>query len=55
MTFALIGALIGAFLGFTNARRAKGNRLDILQYVVIFAMAGGLIGFILAIILVRST
>lgn len=55
MSFALIGALIGAFLGYTNARRAKGNRLDMLQYAVTFAIAGGLIGFIIAIIFVRSS
>ena len=54
MTFALIGALIGGFLGYSNARRSTGHRLDLLQYAVIYAMAGGLLGFILAIVFVRS-
>ena len=54
MPLALIGALIGAFLGFRRAKSGGGNRLDVLQYCAIYAIAGGLIGFIAAIVIVRT-
>lgn len=54
MFFALIGAIIGAAFGVTRARRAKGNRLDMLQYAAGYGLAFALAGFILAIIVVRS-
>ena len=53
MPLAAIGLVLGALLGATRARRAKGNRLDMLQYAAGYGIAGALLGFILAIIVVR--
>ena len=54
MTLALIGALIGAAFGALRARKADGNRLDIIQYASVYGIAFALIGMIIAITLVRS-
>lgn len=45
-----VAALIGAISGWITARRRKGNRADIAQFVVVFAIAFGLAGLILTII-----
>lgn len=39
-------ALLGAIAGGGIAARRNGNRLDILQYAVIYAIAFGLVGLI---------
>lgn len=54
MTLALIGLIIGAFLGAYRARRANGNRLDQLQYAAVYGILFGVIGFVVAVALVRS-
>lgn len=47
----IAAALIGAILGGMNAKRRGGNRLDILQYTFTFALAFGLVGFFVTIII----
>ncbi|MBU2962829.1 apolipoprotein acyltransferase [Citreicella sp. C3M06] len=47
----IAGVLIGAILGGLTARRRKGNAADIAQYATGFAIACGLAGFVLTIIL----
>lgn len=54
MTIALIGLVLGAVLGWFRAGRAKGNRLDRLQYAAVYGIIFGLLGFIIAIIVVRG-
>ncbi|MDF1728782.1 MAG: apolipoprotein acyltransferase [Sulfitobacter sp.] len=47
--FALVGAVAGAF----RARKQGGNRKDMAQYAAGFAIAFGLLGLIVTIILDR--
>jgi len=41
--------LLGAFLGVTNARKRKGNRLDMAQYGAAYAIAFMILGLFLSI------
>jgi hypothetical protein len=50
----LLGAIIGAIAGGTIARRRKGNAADIAQYAVVYAIAFGLLGFILTIAIEKA-
>ena len=49
----LVLGLIGAFLGWRTARRRGGNRKDIAQHIVGFAMAFLIVGMVLTVILDR--
>ncbi|MHC0052681.1 apolipoprotein acyltransferase [Actibacterium sp. D379-3] len=49
----IAGAIIGALWGGLLARRRKGTGFDIAQYAVGFAIAFGLLGMILTIIIER--
>jgi len=42
----IAGLLIGAVWGALLARRRKGNRFDVLQYAVIYAIVFALLGMI---------
>ncbi|MCA0848371.1 apolipoprotein acyltransferase [Salipiger thiooxidans] len=47
----IAGVLIGAILGGLTARRRKGNTADIAQFVVVYAIAFGLLGLVATIVL----
>ncbi len=47
------GAILGAFLGVANARRRKGNRLDMAQYGASYAIAFMILGLFLTLIIER--
>ncbi|SDY28253.1 apolipoprotein acyltransferase [Citreimonas salinaria] len=49
----LLGILGGAIAGALVARRRKGNAADIAQYAVVYAIAFGLLGFIVTIVIER--
>ncbi len=46
-------AILGAIWGVIQARKRKGNRLDIAQYAAGYAIAFGLLGMILTVIVHR--
>lgn len=48
------GAVLGAVLGVWNAKRRGGNRLDMLQYGTVTAIAFALAGLIITIMVHRS-
>lgn len=50
----LIGALLGAVIGGSTAYRREGNKLDIAQYAVGYAMAFTVVSMILTVILDRT-
>lgn len=50
----LAGAILGAILGVWNAKRRGGNRLDMLQYGTVTAIAFALAGLIITIVIHRS-
>lgn len=51
----IISSLVfGALLGAMRARRMKGNRLDIAQYAAAHAIAFGILGVLLTVIVGRS-
>lgn len=50
----LILALIGAISGALIARKRKGKVADILHYAFVYALAFGLLGFILTVIADRT-
>ena len=50
----LLAALIGGAIGALTARRRKGNRLDMLQYAAVYAIAFAIGGTILSILLDRT-
>ena len=54
MTFAIAGFLIGSLVGLRRARRAQGNRLDMLQYAAVHGIIFAIIGLVIAIIVVRA-
>ena len=54
MTLALIGAVLGIFLGWRRAKSKGGNRADIAQYAAVYCIAFALAGFIISVILVRT-
>ncbi|ANT61075.1 apolipoprotein acyltransferase [Salipiger sp. CCB-MM3] len=45
----IAGALLGAIIGGLTARRRKGNKADIAQFVAVYAIAFGLVGLIVTI------
>lgn len=47
----IFAALAGAIFGGLRAARRKGNKLDILQYATVHAIAFALIGLFLTIII----
>lgn len=54
MIFPFAGLVLGALLGAFEARRKKGNRLDMAQWGGVGAVVGGLIGLFLLVFLVRG-
>ncbi|MGB7241920.1 MAG: apolipoprotein acyltransferase [Sulfitobacter sp.] len=50
----LAAVLIGAIWGGMTAARRKGNRKDIAQYAVGFAMAFGIVGMIATVVIDRA-
>ena len=50
----IIGALVGAIIGGTTAKRRKGNWADIAQYTAIYAIAFALLGLIVTIAIEKS-
>ncbi|MEO0771847.1 MAG: apolipoprotein acyltransferase [Pseudomonadota bacterium] len=53
--FVVIGGFLGAILGGLTARRRKGNRADIAQYAVVYAMGFALIGLFVTIFVHRMS
>ncbi len=51
--FVILGALLGATTGALVARKRKGNRADILQYGVVYAMAFAVAGLFLTLMIHR--
>lgn len=49
----LAAFLIGAFIGGLRARRAQGNRLDILQWAVVTGIFFWLLALVLPILMMR--
>lgn len=47
-------ALIGAIIGGLTARKRKGNKLDILQYAVGYALAFSIVGMIATVMIDRA-
>ncbi|KUF11564.1 hypothetical protein [Pseudoponticoccus marisrubri] len=45
----IVMAILGAIIGARTAKGRKGNRLDIAQYAVIYAIAFALLGLIVTI------
>ena len=43
----IAGAILGVILGARSAIRRKGNRLDIIQFCAVYALAFGLAGLFL--------
>ncbi|TNC73365.1 hypothetical protein [Rubellimicrobium roseum] len=54
MIYPLGGLLLGALLGWLRARQLGGKRLDLLQWAVVGAIIGGLIGTFVLIFIQRS-
>lgn len=50
----IAGILFGAVAGGTLAARRKGNRLDILQYSAVYAIAFALLGLIASVVLEKA-
>lgn len=50
----IVGALLGAIIGGTTAKRRKGNWPDIAQYATGYAIAFGLIGFLVTIAIEKA-
>ncbi|MCC1492336.1 apolipoprotein acyltransferase [Cognatishimia sp. F0-27] len=50
----IAAALFGAVWGGMLARKRKGNKADIAQYAVVYALAYGLLGFIVTIIIEKA-
>ena len=48
----LVGALLGAAFGLYQGRR--GNRMDKLWLATIFAVIGGVIGVLVAVVVLRT-
>lgn len=49
----IVSALLGAFLGYSTAKRRKGNKLDMAQYAAGFGIAFALLGLFLTILIER--
>lgn len=50
----IAGVILGAIIGALTAKKRKGNRLDMLHYGAGFAIALGLLGVILTILLEKA-
>ncbi|MCY4150894.1 MAG: apolipoprotein acyltransferase [Aestuariivita sp.] len=50
----VVGALLGAILGYLAAKRQDGDSLDLLQYTIAYAIAFALLGLLITIILHRT-
>ncbi|MDC0343450.1 MAG: hypothetical protein WAO69_04805 [Aestuariivita sp.] len=48
------GVVLGAILGTWNAKRRGGTRLDMLQYAAATAIAFGLLGLMITLVVHRS-
>ncbi|MEM7597257.1 MAG: hypothetical protein AAF382_06115 [Pseudomonadota bacterium] len=53
--FVVLGAVLGAILGAMTARRRKGNRADIVQYAVVYAMGLAVVGLFITLIIHRMS
>lgn len=49
----IICAFIGGLIGFFTAKRKEGNRLDILQYIAVYALIAVLVGLFATVIIER--
>ena len=49
----LVCLILGGVIGAVTAKRRNGNKLDILQYAAGYAIATGLLGFILTLMVER--
>lgn len=52
--FVIGGLLIGAIWGGLSARRRGGRPADVAQYAVVYAIALGILGLFLTVIIERS-
>jgi hypothetical protein len=50
----ILGALLGAVIGGTTAKRRKGNMADVAQFIVTYAIAFALLGLIVTIAIEKS-
>ena len=50
----IVAAVLGALIGGFTAKRRNGNRLDILQYAAGYAMAFGILGMLVTVIVDRA-
>jgi uncharacterized membrane protein len=48
------GMVFGALFGALQARRRKGNRLDMVQYAAAYGIVFGLVGFFATVVIARS-
>jgi len=53
MIFPLLGLLIGALVGVFMAKRRGGKNLDMLQWGVVIAIMGAIIGIFVLVIIER--
>jgi len=53
MILALVGAVIGAILGWIHATKRGGNTADKLQYAAAFGIALLLVGFFIALFMAK--
>lgn len=49
----LFGAILGAFMGYRNAKASGGNGKDMAQYAAVGAIVGALVGLFATIALER--
>ncbi len=54
MVLAIIGAILGAILGWLNAAKRDGNTADKLQYAVAYGIALLLVGYFIALFMAKS-
>ncbi len=48
------GLLLGAALGIITAKKRKGSLADVLQYGAVYAIAFGLLGLVVTLVLDRA-
>jgi len=53
MTLAIIGAILGATLGWISATKRDGNTADKLQYATAYGIALLLVGFFIALFMAK--
>ena len=49
----ILTAILGAALGALHVRRRRGNGFDMAQYAAVWAIIGGVLGLLAAILLAR--